>query len=99
MQTLTKLFMILVISLGMSGIALAEKGGKGKGAGGARAEHASDMGLEKGKAYAGNKEDGGEEAKEDDKPSLMDDDSDEDKEKKEKKDKKEKKEKTEKKSK
>ena len=63
MRPFIKLVTALVLVLGMSSVGLAEKGGKGKGAGGARGDHVSDMGMEKGKAYAGEKE---EEDKKDD---------------------------------
>jgi Pin2-interacting protein X1 len=87
MQTFMKLLLVLMISALMSGVAFAEKGGKGKGAGGARGDHVSDMGMEKGKAYAGSKRDS---------EASEDDDSDDDEGKKEKKEKKEKKAKKEK---
>ena len=56
MQKVINILVSLVLAMGMSSVALAEKGGKGKGAGGDRVEHASDAGMEKGKAYAGDKE-------------------------------------------
>lgn len=72
----------LVIFMGaliiLAGPSSAEKEEKGYGAGGIRAEHASEQGLEKGKAWAGSKEKK---------------DKDEDSEKKEKKEKKKKKDK------
>ena len=72
------LLFIVAVSLSVSGFAKQED--KGKGPGGVRSEHASEMGIEKGTAWAGSKEK--------DKAGKK-----EEKEKKDKKDKKEKKEK------
>ena len=74
----------LLMAAGTSWPADQEK--KGYGAGGVRAEHASEQGLEKGKAWAGSKE-------KDEKPTKEKKERKEKKEKKQKKDKKEKKDK------
>lgn len=74
---------VLILSSALlmtAGTSSADQEKKGYGAGGVRAEHASEQGIEKGKAWAGSK---------DEKPTK------EKKEKKEKKQKKEKKEKKE----
>ena len=68
------------------GTSSADQEKKGYGAGGVRAEHASEQGLEKGKAWAGSKE-------KDEKPTKEEKERKEKKEKKQKKDKKEKKDK------
>lgn len=50
---------VLVSLLGLAlamPVCAARDDNKGKGAGGLRGEHASEMGLEKGKAWAGSKE-------------------------------------------
>ncbi len=61
---------LLAATLGLSGAALAAKDdNKGHGAGGARAEHASEQGLDKGKAWAGTRE---REEKMDDQADNMD---------------------------
>ena len=74
-----KLFVFLIV--GLMTFPVIAKEDKGNNAGGKRAEHASEMGLEKGKAYAGQKE------------GVVEKPEKEDKEEKEKKQKKEKKEK------
>ncbi len=48
-------FILLVVVLILS-FPIVAKQDKGKGAGGVRVDHASDMGVEKGKAWAGSKE-------------------------------------------
>ena len=78
-----KLFVFLIVAL-MTFPVIA-KDDKGNKAGGKRAEHASEMGLEKGKAYAGEKEVDLE------KPEKEEKEEKQKKEKKQKKDKKEKK--------
>ena len=73
---------VLILSSALlmtAGTSSADQDKKGHGAGGVRAEHASEQGLEKGKAWAGSK---------DEKPTK---EKKEKKEKKQKKDKKEKK--------
>jgi hypothetical protein len=75
---------VLILSSALlmtAGTSSADQDKKGYGAGGVRAEHASEQGLEKGKAWAGSKE-------KDEKPTK---EKKEKKEKKQKKDKKEKK--------
>lgn len=54
MQKLLTLLIIVFLSFPV--IAKEHKDKKGHGAGGMRDEHASEMGLEKGKAWAGTKE-------------------------------------------
>ena len=56
MKTPTLLMVVLASSLAISGSVLADEKTKGHGAGGVRADHASERGLEKGKAWAGSKE-------------------------------------------
>ena len=48
--------LVIIIATLMFVLPVVAKQGKEKGAGGVRADHASEMGLEKGKAWAGNKE-------------------------------------------
>lgn len=48
------LLLIVAVSFSVSGF--AKQDDKGKGPGGARSEHASEMGIEKGNAWAGRKE-------------------------------------------
>jgi hypothetical protein len=47
---------VLSALLVAAGSAIADEEKKGHGAGGVRAEHASEQGLDKGKAWAGSKE-------------------------------------------
>lgn len=50
-------FLILISALlAAAGSAIADEEKKGHGAGGVRADHASEQGLDKGKAWAGSKE-------------------------------------------
>jgi competence protein ComGC len=84
-----KLFVFLIVAL-MTFPVIA-KDDKGNKAGGKRAEHASEMGLEKGKAYAGEKEGVVEKLDKDDKEGFLEKPEKEEKEKKQKKEKKEKK--------
>ena len=54
-----KLMTISVLALAMSfaaGASAGNEGKKGYGAGGVRADHASEKGMEKGKAWAGSRE-------------------------------------------
>lgn len=51
MKKLTVFLLMMLLTL-----PVVAKQGNGKGAGGARTEHASEMGMEKGKAWAGSKE-------------------------------------------
>ncbi|MES9937301.1 MAG: hypothetical protein ABW153_12715 [Sedimenticola sp.] len=81
MKTVIAGLMALALVVFGIGSATAAKGGKGHGAGGIAEEKASEMGLEKGKRYAGSKE----------KKSREEDEEKPKKEKKEKKEKKSKK--------
>ena len=62
MQKITILTIALLLALP---VAAKQDEKKGYGAGGVREEHASDMGLEKGKAWSGNKEKNAKEGTED----------------------------------
>ena len=83
-----KLFVFLIVVL-MTFPVIA-KDDKGNKAGGKRAEHASEMGLEKGKAYAGQKE-GVVEKPEKEEKQEKEEKEEKEKEKKQKKEKKDKK--------
>jgi hypothetical protein len=56
MKTSPILLIILTTALSAPGLSFADDEKKGHGAGGVRADHASEKGLEKGKAWAGEKE-------------------------------------------
>lgn len=82
-----------------SGVLAADEDKKGHGAGGVRTEHASEQGLEKGKAWAGSREKGepgqmDEKEKPGKQEKVKEQETEQKQEKKEKKDKKEKQEKT-----
>ena len=81
------LLILLSVLLAAPNISFADADKKGHGAGGVRADHASDKGLEKGKAWAGSKE------SEDSKEPRYKDDEKNGKDKKDKKNKKDKKDK------
>lgn len=84
------LTLLLIVFLSFPVIAKDDKGKKGHGAGGVRDDHASEMGMEKGKAWAGSKE---KKVKEKDKGNEEGDSSEIEGDKKGKKEKKEEKEK------
>ena len=56
MKIVLILFISMAALISAPNLAFADDEKKGHGAGGVRADHASDKGLEKGKAWAGSKE-------------------------------------------
>ena len=87
MKNVIRLLLVLMISFGLVGVSMAAKGGKGQGAGGVRTDHVSETGMEKGKAWAGEKEKNEKDEK-DEKEKKEKNEKKENNEKKEKKEKK-----------